>query len=93
MPTNNGSRVTQRELYDALIGVETRLGGKIDGLATEIRGQNVQQGEAIARICATEEEREKRVDNLDRRDRLGTIVSGIGIAIGTALGIIVAPKQ
>jgi len=48
--------VTHPELYDALIGVETRLGGKIDALASEVRTQNQHQAEQIATLeqCGTE---------------------------------------
>lgn len=73
MPPTNGSRVTQRELYDALIGVETRLGGKIDSLATEIRSQNTQQGERLAGLEQCSREHTGRLEAID--GRLGTVVA------------------
>ena len=88
MPTN-GTRVTITDVYNIL--GEYRQ--EVNACLTELRAQNGQQGEAIARLCVLTETQEKHLDKVDGRDKWGSVISGIGIALGTFLGIVVAPKQ
>jgi thiamine pyrophosphate-dependent acetolactate synthase large subunit-like protein len=96
----NGNKVSQKELYAAIIAqseerqeMERRLGDKIDTCIAEIRRQNTDQAVTIAGLCTATSDHEKWLGRLDGRDKLGSILSGVGIAIGTALGIAIAPKQ
>ena len=100
MSAEEGGRVTQRQLYELILQQdrdavvrEARIDAKIDLLAGEIRRQSTDQIATLTRLCSITEAHEKHLDKVDARDKWGNIISGIGIAIGTALGIIVSPKQ
>jgi hypothetical protein len=55
----------RKERTEALQGVEERLGGKIDDLAKEIRGQNQQQGERIAGLEQCAKDHGERIDDAE----------------------------
>jgi hypothetical protein len=88
MPVN-GTRVTITDVYNIL--GEYRQ--EVNACLTELRAQNGQQGERIATVEQCTKDHGERLNKVDARDKWGSVISGIGIALGTFLGIVVAPKQ
>jgi hypothetical protein len=50
MARGNGSKVTPEQLFQAVTGVQTALGKKIDDLARDTLAEQRRQGEAIVRL-------------------------------------------
>jgi len=89
---DDSGRVTQRQLYETLVGIEERLVRKIDDngkaigeLRTDIRG-----------IATKQEEDSKEIENLRGQFRLSdiivTIISAAFAGIGTMIGVAINKK-
>ena len=84
-PNDNGGRITTREFYDALIGMDRRLGDKIDDIHSEIAKGEV-RFESMEKRCVTIT---KAVDaNTNDIKKVRTLNAGIALLTSTIAGII-----